>query len=109
MFRIMNDYMRVMKLTVDDEIKTSITNYISGLDSVGFFDVTLNYNRYNIDIRLKKYSVDNAKMEFEHLIDAIGYAYSSMYVRYNEGSVVRYRFATCKENKEGFYCDIVFS
>ncbi len=108
MFRVMNDYMKEMKLHVSDTFYNAMRSFLEQNEMVASFCITVNYNRYIVDIKLKKYSIETARAVYQELTDTIAYPYSEFSVRYNEGSAVRYRYATCAENKEGYYCDIVF-
>ncbi len=109
MFRIMNNYMREMKLIVNSDIESNMRKFLEKNKTVENYCITVNFNRYIVDIKLAKYSVDSAEEHFNDFIKTVKYPYSDMSVRYNEGKLVRYRYASCKENKEGFYCDIVYS
>lgn len=108
MFRVMNTYMKDMKLHVDDAFYKTITTALEKRNNIGSYCITVNFNRYIIDIKLKKFTVEKAMEEYQHMSTMIACPYSQMSVRYNEGNAVRYRFATCKENKEGYYCDIIY-
>lgn len=109
MFRMMNEYMRQIKLTVDKKLVDRLNESLASCDEIERFCVTINFNRYIVDIKLKEYSIDNAHINFQSMVNEIKYAYSDMSVRYNEGKVVRYRYASCKEDKTGYYMDIVYS
>ncbi len=109
MFRVMNEYMRNIKLKVDESFTKKLDNCLKALENVSTFCITVNFNRYIVDIRLKDYTVESAKQTYEELVEMISCDYSQMSVRYNEGKAVRYRFATCEENKNGYYCDVVIS
>ena len=56
---------------------------------------------------LEQYNVEDAIDVMNYFMEHSRYHYSSYYVRFNEGNMVRYRYASCKENREGFYCDVV--
>lgn len=109
MYRLMNEYMKNMQLEINPEVECLLNYTLASMKKVERYCVTVNYNRYVVDVKLKDCCLEQALEAFDYLIAKIRYPYSSMYVRYNEGSVVRYRFASCKENKKGYYCDIVFS
>lgn len=109
MYRLMNDYMREINLMVDDATYKKINEYLNHCDTLKKYCVTVNVNRYIIDLTLKEFSIDAAKEHFDAFTNFLQYPYSSMSLRYNEGSMVRYRFATCKENKQGFYCDVIYN
>lgn len=109
MFKIMNNYMREVKLVVSPDIENSMKRFLENNNNVERYCITVNFNRYIVDIKLIDYSVYNAEIQFNDFIRIIKYPYSDMSVRYNEDKLVRYRYISCKENKEGFYCDIVYS
>lgn len=109
MFRVINDYMEKVKLQSDDRIRGMFEEYLKNCSSVEKYTISVNYNRYVIDVRLKNFSVEKAAKLFDGFNSAVAYPYSALHVRFNEGKCVRYRFITCKENKEGYYCDIVIS
>lgn len=111
MFRVINEYMERVSLVSNDEIYNMFSEYIRNYSNfeIKKYSVTVNFNRYVIDIRLKNYSVENAEQFFDDFSRAVSYPYSALHVRFNEGKCVRYRYITCKEDKKGFYCDIVIS
>lgn len=109
MYRVINKYMENIRLVSTPEIYAAITDYLSLADDIDRYTVTVNFNRYMVDIRLDEFTVDKAAQIFKKFDAAVSYPYSSMSVRFNEGKCVRYRFITCKEDKSGFYCDIVIS
>ncbi len=108
MFRVMNDYMKEITLRVSEQFYKKIQDCLMHDEMVSSFCITVNFNRYIIDIKLKTYSIENARTSYQRLVNQIACPYSELSVRYNEGKAVRYRYATCAENKEGYYCDIVF-
>lgn len=111
MFRVINEYMEKITLKSDDNIYNMFVAFLKEYSDVEIkkYTVNISANRFVLDIRLIDYSVDNAKKVFDDFNRAVSYPYSALHVRFNEGKCVRYRFITCKENKEGFYCDIVIS
>ena len=90
MFRVMNDYMKEMKLQVSEEFYNIIKECLEKNSSVA------------------SYCIEKARRVYQVLVNQIACPYSELSVRYNEGKAVRYRYATCAENKQGYYCDIVF-
>lgn len=108
MFRVMNDYMKEMKLQVSEQFYNKIKDCLEKNNAVSSYCITVNFNRYIIDIKLKHYTIDEARTVYQALVSCIACPYSELSVRYNEGKAVRYRYATCAENKQGYYCDIVF-
>ncbi len=108
MFRIMNDYIRDMHLQVTDHFYNQVRDFLDMEENVASYCITVNFNRYIVDIKLAQFSVENAGEVYRRLVGKITCPYSELSVRYNEGKAVRYRYATCNENKNGYYCDIVF-
>lgn len=108
MFRVMNDYMKEIQLQVTDSFYNTVSDFLEQEEAVASYCITVNFNRYIIDIKLKQFSVQMARETYGRLVNQIACPYSELSVRYNEGKAVRYRYATCAENKKGFYCDIVF-
>ena len=109
MFRAVNDYMAKLNIVTDDSVYQKMTEFLDKSSKVESFCINVNFNRYIVDIKMKKYSVDNADKLFRKFVEATAYPYSHVSVRYNEDSRVRYRFCTCKENKDGVYMDIIIS
>ena len=109
MYKVINEYLGKVNLQSNQDIYNKIYGYISNLSMVKSCTVSVSFNRYVVDIRLDKFDVNIATELFSQFNLNMSYPYSSMYVRFNEGKCVRYRYLTSKENKEGFYCDIVIS
>lgn len=109
MFRAINEYMAKLSIITDDSIMNLAHEFLSKSKKVEAYAINISYNRYIVDIKLKKYSVNYADMLFRKFIEATAYPYSHISVRYNEDNRVRYRYCTCKENKEGVYMDIIIS
>lgn len=109
MFSIMNSYVNNIKLQTDDVMKAVFNASLINIDAIDKFTIHIKSNRYVIDIHMKSFSIEGSSSIMNAIRLNCSYHYSSYYVRYNEGNLVRYRFASCKENKEGFYCDIVIS
>lgn len=109
MFRVINEYLGKVNLQANDEIYNLINLYLSNVTDIKKYTVTVNFKRYVVDIKLSDYSVEQAIKVFNDFNSKISYPYSSMHVRFNEGKCVRYRYITSRENKDAFYCDIVFS
>lgn len=108
MYKIINEYMSKINMTANDEITNRISNCLREHKGVRNYTLSVNYNHYILDIRIHDYSVEHAVQVFYDFQNTVAYPYSSLHVRFNEGQCVRYRFLTCKENKDGFYCEIVF-
>ena len=109
MFRVFNEYIKNIQLSTEPEIECAFNHYLADCKTIRDYCVTIHYNRFVVDIKLNKFSLENAHKQFIKLSDTVSFPYSSMNVRFNEGNVIRYRYASCKEDKVGFYCDIVFS
>ncbi len=109
MYKVINEYLSKVNLQSDNVIYSLLTSYLDSVTTIRKSTVTVNFNRYIVDIRLNEFSIDKATEIFNDFNKAVSYPYSSMYVRFNEGSCVRYRYITCRENKDGFYCDIIIS
>lgn len=109
MYKVINEYLGKVNLQANDTIYNKINDWSKDIKEIQSCTVTVNFKRYIVDIRLKKFSIDEVKKVFDKFNECISYPYSSMYVRFNEGKCVRYRYMTSKENKDAFYCDIVIS
>ena len=109
MVTIMNEYVSKLNLTTDEITRGILNTALSGQDKVEASSVLIKSNRYIVDIHLIDYSVDNAVEVINQFMESTRYHYSAFFVRFNEGSRVRYRYASCKEDKDGFYCDVVIS
>lgn len=109
MFRVINEYLGKVNLQANDEIYKMISDCLDDCKDIKNHTVTVNFQRYMVDIKLKKYSVEEAVKVFNYFNNKISYDYSSMHVRFNEGKCVRYRYITSKEDKNAFYCDIIIS
>lgn len=107
MYKVINDYMSKMNMMANSEITGRISGCLSDISEITKYTLSVNFMRYILDIYVKDFDVSQAASVFCKIQNAISYPYSSFHVRYNEGKCVRYRFLTCKENKDGFYCDIV--
>lgn len=107
MVSIMNDYITKIKLLSDDVTKSILNVSLTEQCDIEKSNVLIKSNRYIVDIQLKEFSVENAVTVMNFFMEKTRYHYSAYYIRFNEGSLVRYRYATCKENREGFYCDVV--
>ena len=109
MYKVINEYTVKVNLQANDEIYNKIINFLKDIKDIKSVGVSESFNRYVLDIKLKKYSVDKAAEVFNKINVGLSYSYSSLYVRFNEGKCVRYRFMTSKENKDALYCDIIFN
>ncbi len=109
MYKVINEYTAKVNLQANEEIYNKIIDFLSNINDISSISVSESFSRYVLDIKLKKYSVEKAAEVFNKINAGLSYAYSSLYVRFNEGKCVRYRYMTSKENKDALYCDIIFS
>ena len=109
MFRAINEYMAKLNIVTDADLARQMEEYLAKQKAVDNFSININYNRYIVDIRMVKYSVNSADKLFRKFVAATAYPYSHISVRYNEEKRVRYRYVTCKENKNGVYMDVIVS
>ncbi|SNU05494.1 hypothetical protein SAMN06297422_1049 [Lachnospiraceae bacterium] len=109
MFRVVNDYISKLHIGTDSEVYDKMSDFLTKDKKVESFNININYNRYIVDIKMKKYSVDSADILYRRFESAVSYPYSHISVRYNEDNRVRYRFVTCQENKTGVYMDVIIS
>lgn len=107
MFRAINEYLSKVNIINSDDITNRINSFLDNEEEVSRHVVSLSFNRYIVDITLKEFGIDEATRIFNLFNYNVSYPYSSMHVRFNEGKCVRYRYITCKEDKDGFYCDII--
>ena len=109
MFRVMNDYLANMKWTTNEKIYGEINSFFEKEKSVNKVCVNVNFNTYIIDVRMTGFNIKKADGLFRKFKGHFSYPYSKLSVRYNEGSRVVYRYATCQENKTGVYMQVIFS
>ncbi len=107
MVSIMNDYVSKIHLQSDDMTKNILGAALFDLDDIQEKSIIIKSNRYIVDIKLETFSIENATTVMNYFMERTRYHYSAYFVRFNEGNMVRYRYASCKENREGFYCDVM--
>ena len=107
MLTVMNDYVSKIHLLADDMTKNLLGSALIEQEEIEQSNILIKANRYIVDIKLKEYSMELATVVMNHFMECTRYHYSAYFVRFNEGDRVRYRYASCKENREGFYCDVV--
>lgn len=107
MVSIMNDYVSKIHLQSDDMTKNILGAALFDLDGIQEKSIIIKSNRYIVDIKLETFSIEDATTVMNHFMERTRYHYSAYFVRFNEGNMVRYRYASCKENREGFYCDVM--
>ncbi|MBR3833588.1 MAG: hypothetical protein IKJ73_04675 [Lachnospiraceae bacterium] len=109
MYKVINEYTSKVNLQANDEIYNKIYSFLKDITEIKKLSISVSFNRYVLDIKLHNYSVDLASEIFNMINSNISYTYSSLFVRFNEGKCVRYRYITSNENKDAIYCDIIFS
>lgn len=109
MINLMNQYISNINLKADDMSKQIFITAVKNQDNVQDISVIIRNNKYIVDIKLVTFSEDKVIQMMNCFMESTRYAYSSFYLRFNEGNQIRYRYASLKENKDGFYCDVVFS
>lgn len=109
MVSVMNEYVSKINLTADALMQGVLQTALTEQAAIEKSSVLIKSNKYIVDIHLSSFSVENAVKAINFFMEKTRYHYSAFFIRFNEGDRVRYRYASCKENKEGFYCDIVIS
>ncbi len=109
MFRVINEYMNKVNLRSEKEIYDRLNTYLSSCKDIDYYTVTVNHNIYVVDIKVDNFTLELAEKLFGDFNKNISYPYSALYLRFNEGKCVRYRYITSQENKDAFYCDIIIS
>lgn len=109
MVSIMNEYVAKLNLLSDDVTKSIFQVALLDQTNVVKNSILIKSNHYIVDIKLEVFSVEEAIKIMNCFMERTRYHYSAYFIRFNEGNLVRYRYASCKENREGFYCDVVIS
>ena len=109
MVTILNQYVAKLKLLSDDLTKNILQAALQNHENIKSSNVLIKSQRYIVDIKLTNFSVENATAIMNHFMEQTRFHYSALYVRFNEGNLIRYRYASSKENGEGFYCDVIIS
>lgn len=109
MFRAFNEYLGRINLVLDQNVVDKVVDMTHDDENTVSVTVNVSFNKYIVDIRLKEFSVELADQLFRKLVTESAYPYSHISIRYNENTRVKYRFATCKEDKSGVYMDVVYS
>ena len=109
MFRVVNEYISKLNIATDSEVYDRMEAFLKSKAQVVDYSINVNYNRYIVDVKMKKYTVGSADKLYRSFEAAVCYPYSHISVRYNEENRVRYRLVTCREDKHGVYMDIIFS
>ena len=107
MFRVLNEYIGRLTLQLDDDLIHKVEEVIMEDESTKTVTINVSFNKYIVDVRMKDFSVEEADRAFRDMAGAVAYPYSHISVRYNEEARVRYRFASCKEDKTGTYMDVI--
>lgn len=109
MVTIMNQYVSNMNLIYDDITKSILCAALKDNEFVQSENVMIRNNKFIVDVKLYSFSPENVTMVMNYFMNATRFPYSAIFLRYNEGTQIRYRYATCQENKQGYYCDVVFN
>lgn len=109
MVSIMNEYIAKINLLSDDVTKGIFSAALVDQENVAKNSILIKSNRYIVDIKLDSFSIEQAIKVMNCFMERTRYHYSAYFIRFNEGNLVRYRYASCKENREGFYCDVIIS
>lgn len=107
MVSIMNEYVSTIKLSTDDVTKSILEVALIEYSNIERKSILVKANHYIVDIKLKMFSIESAVAVMNHFMEKTRFHYSAYFIRFNEGNLIRYRYATCRENREGFYCDVV--
>lgn len=107
MVTVMNEYINHINLLADDVTKGILNSALSEQEQVDRYNVLIKATKYIVDITLKQFTIEDAVKVMNYFMEYTRFHYSAYYIRYNEGNSVRYRYATCKEDRNGFYCDVV--
>ncbi|MDE6760894.1 MAG: hypothetical protein K2J90_09490, partial [Lachnospiraceae bacterium] len=97
MVSVMNEYVSKITLLTNDVTKSILGAVLLDQPNVEKSNILIKSNRYIVDIKLKDFSVDEAIQIMNHFMEGTRYHYSAYFIRFNEGNMVRYRYATCKE------------
>jgi hypothetical protein len=109
LFRVFNEYLGKINLVLDQDLIDRLMDAVNSDESTSSICINVSFNKYIVDIKLKEFSVEEADRAFRHLTEVTSYPYSHISIRYNESTRVKYRYATCKEDKSGVSMDIVYS
>lgn len=109
MLTIMNQYIDQITLLSDDVTKGILSSALSDQPVIIKHNILIKSNRYIVDIKLGDFTIENAIQVMNQFMERTRFHYSAYFIRFNEGNRVRYRYATCREDKNGFYCDVVIS
>lgn len=107
MVSIMNEYVGKIHLQSDDITKNILNAAIMDDLNIEKKSILIKGNRYIVDIKLSNFTIEMATQIMNQFMEQSRYHYSSFFLRFNEGNMVRYRYASCKENRDGFYCDVM--
>ena len=109
MVSVMNDYVSKIKASADVMTQGIFQTALNENKNIDKSTITVRNNHFVVDIHLKDFSVEKAVDTVNEFMEKTRFHYSAFFIRFNEGSRVRYRYASCKENNEGFYCDVIIS
>lgn len=109
MINVINEYISKISLQSDDITKNLLIAAIDSDKEIVKSNVFNKAKGFVVDIKVDDFSVDLSTTIMNKFMCKTKYPYSSMVVRFNEGSLVRFKYASCKENREGFACDVIIS
>ncbi len=107
MVSIMNEYLGKIHLQSNDLTKNILNVAINEESNIEKKSIVIKGNRFIVDIKLSDFSIETATHIMNQFMEQSRYHYSAFFLRFNEGNMVRYRYASCKENRDGFYCDVM--
>ena len=109
MYKVINEFLNMVNIKENEEIYNRLSYFLANCEMIKKYTVTVNFQRYTVDIKLKEFNVENSVYCFDMFNKSVSYPYSEMHVRFNEVKCIRYRYITSKENKDAIYCDIMIS
>lgn len=99
------------KLTyyTDPGLNIEMKDFFRGCQEVESFSITITEDdRYKITIKLKQFSLVEAKKLFSTFLKFIEYPAGSFYTRKKKGEMIEYNLISFKEDMKGFNCEIEF-
>lgn len=109
MVTVMNEYVQKITLFADDVTKGILDLALSEQAIITKHTIIMKSNKYIVDIVLDRFTIEDAIKVMNYFMEHTRFHYSAYFIRFNEGNRVRYRYATCKEDRSGFYCDVIIS
>ncbi len=109
MYKVINAFMQNVTLSDSEAVWDRLKSFFSEAEGIARYGITASYQKFFIDVKLSAYTVEAAEALFRRFSSVVSYAYSALYLRFNEGSCVRYRYLTAKEDKQAIYCELQIS